>query len=298
MTNCGTSQESCCKSIEVPRGTYYRTYSNSGSGPTGVADLATVSGFRMDKYLVTVGRFRQFVAWWNGGSNYPAAGSGKHVHLNGGQGLANSGSPGTYETGWDAADWNNTADVDPTTTNLTSCTVPTWSASAGFYENLPINCVTWYEAYAFCIWDGGFLPSEAEWEYVAAGGNQEREYPWGSTGVTAQDATFGCHFPVPSMGCTDQSTISNIAPVGYTTAGAGLWGHLDMAGDVNEENLDWYSSYVNPCTDCAYLTPNSYRVYRGGDFEDGTLGLAATYRNDSLPSVRGERTGFRCARIP
>jgi formylglycine-generating enzyme required for sulfatase activity len=37
------------------------------------------------------------------------------------------------------------------------------------------------EAYAFCIWDGGFLPSEAEWECAAAGGPDQREYPWGST---------------------------------------------------------------------------------------------------------------------
>jgi hypothetical protein len=76
--------------------------------------------FRLDKYLVTVGRFRQFVAAWNGGAGYfPAAGSGKHTHLKGGQGLENSGDPGTYETGWDATNWNNDADINPTNVNLT-----------------------------------------------------------------------------------------------------------------------------------------------------------------------------------
>ncbi|MGO9835775.1 MAG: SUMF1/EgtB/PvdO family nonheme iron enzyme [Polyangiaceae bacterium] len=34
-----------------------------------------------------------------------------------------------------------------------------------------IDCVNWYESYTFCIWDGGFLPSEAEWEYAAGGGS-------------------------------------------------------------------------------------------------------------------------------
>ena len=66
MNNCGLSQESCCKSLEVESGTYYRTYDfvdEDGSfeeeggatlaadgGPSGEADRATVSGFRLDKY--------------------------------------------------------------------------------------------------------------------------------------------------------------------------------------------------------------------------------------------------------
>ena len=45
VTRCGASGESCCTSPEVPGGTYYRTYASSGSGPTGEADPATVSGF-------------------------------------------------------------------------------------------------------------------------------------------------------------------------------------------------------------------------------------------------------------
>jgi formylglycine-generating enzyme len=91
MTNCGpggSGTESCCTSLEVTGGTYYRTYGHDGSGPTAEADPATVSGFRMDKYLVTVGRFRQFVNAWDGGVGYvPPAGSGKHTYLNGGNGL-------------------------------------------------------------------------------------------------------------------------------------------------------------------------------------------------------------------
>src|SRR5579862_6254909 len=82
---------------EVPPGTYDRTYSNDGSGPTGESDPATVSGFRLDKDLITVGQFRQFVAASVAGW-IPAAGAGKHAHLNGGMGLANSGGPG-YEPG-------------------------------------------------------------------------------------------------------------------------------------------------------------------------------------------------------
>jgi len=176
---------------------YDRTYVNSGSGPTGEADPATVTSFRLDKYEVTVGRFRQFVSAWNGGAGYvPPAGSGKHTHLNGGQGLASSGSAGAYEPGWVATDDGNVA---PTDANL-ACAQPsagyaTWTTVPGSNESLPINCVSWWDAYAFCIWDGGFLPSEAEWEYAAAGGSQQLEYPWGGMPPVSgnQYAIYGCN---------------------------------------------------------------------------------------------------------
>ncbi|MGA3125003.1 MAG: hypothetical protein ABSF69_30050, partial [Polyangiaceae bacterium] len=69
MTNCGPGgmgDESCCTSPEVTPGSYNRTYTNLGNGPTAEADPATVSGFRLDKYLVTVGRFRQYVNYLTG----------------------------------------------------------------------------------------------------------------------------------------------------------------------------------------------------------------------------------------
>ena len=304
MTTCGGGSASCCSSLEVAGGTYSRTYTNSGSGPTGTADSASVSNFRLDEYEVTVGRFRQFVTAWNGGSGWlPTQGSGKHTHLNGGQGLANSGSAGTYETGWDATDWNNTTDIDPTNTNLASCApYSTWTNTAGSQENLPINCVNWWESYAFCIWDGGFLPSEAEWEYAAAGGSQEREYPWGSTapgtacpGTGCQYAIYNCDYPNGSGSC---SGVTNLAPVGTATLGAGVWGQLDLAGNVWEWNLDWYATYVDPCTDCAYLTTASNRVLRGGYFNNPASYLLPPPRYDDAPAFRSSGIGFRCARTP
>jgi formylglycine-generating enzyme len=318
MTNCGASSESCCTSLEVTGGTYYRTYDlplgnddaglpvvplAADGGPSGEGDPATVSGFRLDKYEVTVGRFRQFVAAWNNGSGWlPPAASGKHTHLNGGQGLANSGGAGTYEPGWVASDDSNIA---PTNANL-ACdgTYFTWTASAGSNENLPINCLNWYEAYAFCIWDGGFLPSEAEWEYAAAGGSQEREFPWGSTdpGTGHQYAIYNCYYPSGTGNCNlpPASGVPNIAPVGTATQGAGLWGQLDLAGDMWEWSLDdWdgVSPYVDPCTDCANLTAASYRVVRGGDFSSSALVAFPPARSGDTPTDR-MGSGPRCARTP
>jgi formylglycine-generating enzyme required for sulfatase activity len=163
--------------------------------------------------------------------------------------------------------------------------------------------VNWWEAYAFCIWDGGFLPSEAEWEYAAAGGRQQREYPWGSAdlGISNQHAIYGCNYPTPSpvdVGCTG---VGNIAPVGTATLGAGYYGQLDLAGDVSVWNLDWYGgsgNYVSPCTDCAELTTDSDRVVRGAGFACSTTELLPPLRGDNSPPARKSFIGFRCGRSP
>jgi formylglycine-generating enzyme required for sulfatase activity len=259
-----------------------------------------VSSFWLDKYLVTVGRFRQFVNAWDGGAGWtPPAGSGKHTHLNGGKGL-NAGDGG-YEPGWVASDDDHIA---PTYANLGGGEPSaTWTNTAGSQENLPINLVNWYEALAFCIWDGGFLPSEAEWEYAAAGGSQQRVYPWGATapgtacpGTGCQYAIYKCDYPQGSGICWQEM---NIAPVGTAILGAGRWGQLDLAGDLWEWNLDWYAdTFVDPCTDCVELTEDfeRIRVMRGGSFYDPMVDLPPTTREADSPTDRKIYNGFRCAR--
>ncbi len=88
-SDCGPNSESRCTSLLVQGG----ETTTLASGTT-----ATVSSYRLDKYEVTVGRFRAFVDGWVG--NWcPAAGAGKHTHLNGGAGLVNSGAGGRLRAG-------------------------------------------------------------------------------------------------------------------------------------------------------------------------------------------------------
>jgi formylglycine-generating enzyme len=309
-----------CESYEVTGGPFLRSDNAlvmDASAP------ATISSFRLDAFEIDVVRFRAFVnAQVASGGPLVDAGAGVHAYLSGGRGLNGGGDAGVYETGWDPS-WNamfpavtNTIDAGSSTpdlqtqwdTNLLSCGLAaTWTPTTLLEsDGLPINCVTWYEAYAFCIWDGGFLPSEAEWNYSAAGGDEQRLYPWGSTdpGTSSIYAIYGCFYPFPSA-CNGGSmdTIGNIADFGLT-AGLGLFGQWNLAGNVAEWTLDSYDpTYPTPCTDCAALlptgsSPNTQRVYRGGSFDRGEQFLYTSMRVPADPTGRSQAVGFRCARAP
>jgi formylglycine-generating enzyme required for sulfatase activity len=243
--------------------------------------MVTLNTFALDTFEVTVGRFRNFVnapgAW------APASGAGPDPSV-----------PGSgWQTGWPAistGDWG-------TSGTGTSCG-GTWSVATGTYENAAISCVDWYEAFAFCAWDGGWLPTEAEWEY-AARSTDHRIYPWGATDPQttplANDAYTG-----------NSPTI----PVGSYPTGNGPFGHSDQAGGMWEWVMDWYSgSYYgqwptegdggSTCNNCANIfSAGSYRVIRGGSWSNVTNNLRAAYRSDLTPTNRGSVIGFRCARTP
>jgi formylglycine-generating enzyme required for sulfatase activity len=87
--------------------------------------------------------------------------------------------------------------------------------------------------------------------------------------------------------------------VGTATLGAGFWGQLDLVGEGLEWNLDWNAnSYVNPCTDCANLTPASNRVVRGAGYDGPTFRLLPPARFSGSPAGRSQFFGFRCSRTP
>jgi formylglycine-generating enzyme required for sulfatase activity len=177
----------------------------------------------------------------------------------------------------------------------------TWASTPGEPEKLPMNCINWFEAYAFCIWDGGFLPSEAEFVYTAAGGSEQRKYPWGSSapGKDSQYAIWGYYYPDGSG--KNEGTIANIAPVGTAKAGAGKWGHFDLVGNMIQWTLDYYTDkYPNPCTDCATLYEGSGRAPRDGYFgsTDEMLLESSSRNNGFYPANRFQSFGFRCARTP
>jgi len=284
---CGPmGNENCCTALTVLGGTFYRSY--DGIDFTSYAYPATVSPFALDRFEVTVGRFRAFVDAGMGiQPTAPAAGDGAHPLIAG--------------TGWDPA-WN--AILRPITahlkTDVGSCSWSTWTNAAGLNESLPINCVNWYEAFAFCAWDGGRLPTETEWNFAAAGGNEQRYYPWsvppGSTVIDESYASYG--------GLGDGvagSTFADILVPGARPKGDGKWGHADLAGSMWEWTFDWYASPYPQvqCVDCANATESFAKVVRGGSWWDAAyLATAAIRGRIDGPTVRNHHYGIRCARNP
>ena len=155
-----------------------------------------------------------------------------------------------------------------------------------------MNCVSWAESFAFCIWDGGFLPTEVQWEYAAAGGIENRKYPWGASEPTSEEATFG-------------GTKGVLIPVGSHPKGRGRWGHHDLAGSRWEWTLDffrvdWYASWTSGsvCVDCANLANADYQVFRGGGWASTAEESRVTFRagGPTSFSYRADDIGVRCAR--
>jgi formylglycine-generating enzyme required for sulfatase activity len=202
------------------------------------------------------------------GGYKPPAGSGKHGHLAGG-GLSLVG--GGKEPGW-LSSWNTQLVGTKTGWDAKLAIAgATWTPSPSTSDWKPIVGMSWYDAYAFCIWDGAFLPSNAEFEYASAGGGEQRKYPWGSTGpgADAKLAVYGCYYPPgPCL----------VAPVGSAQLGNGKWGHADLAGNVTEFVFDGFGSLPPSCTDCANPTGVSVNpFYRSGSYSDPATAMETTY---------------------
>ncbi|MBI5535214.1 MAG: SUMF1/EgtB/PvdO family nonheme iron enzyme [Deltaproteobacteria bacterium] len=283
---CGPAGKShCCASAAVVGGSYQRSYDavtyTDGSFPADVAD------FRLDTYEVTVGRFRKFMAGWPG--NKPQAGAGAH--------------PLVAASGWDSA-WDGKLSDQATLLAALKCdtTYETWTNTPGDNETRPINCITWYEAFAFCAWDKGRLPTEAEWNYAAAGGAEQRVYPWSepstSTAIDPQHASYFVDATDMCMGDgTPGCTVADLIFVGAKQPGQGKWGHADLAGNVMEWVLDFYKpGYKMPCNNCAELVATGERVLRGGSYVQEPPNVLTSFRFSGTSELRRYYYGIRCAR--
>jgi sulfatase modifying factor 1 len=176
--------------------------------------------------------------------------------------------------------------------------------SAG--DDMPVIAVTWEEADAFCRWlsqEEGVeyrLPTEAEWE-KAARGTDDRRYPWGDEAPRIGRAKWRCNLaPEKARDTWGNDGFELVAPVGSFPDGASIYGCHDMAGNVWEWCLDWYSpTYYarGPSADPTGPPHGTTRVLRGGSFTNQPAALRSSNRLSKPVDFYEANLGFRCVRV-
>jgi formylglycine-generating enzyme len=237
---------------------------------------ATVSTFKLDDYEVTVRRFRKFIEINPYLKLLIRAGAGENPNV-----------PGS---GWWPS-WDVLLPYDVKML-LYTATPPTFTMDAlGGHEDLPITGTNWAEALAFCIWDGGRLPTDLEWQYAASGGDKNYTYPWGNTTPDSSHASFNCSPPC---------TLSDIGLFSSKPAGATRWGQLNMSGNMSEWTFDGYDPAVPPpvpCVNCATLPETlKLRRVRGGNAASTASDITASAVTYADAASTPSYIGFRCAR--
>lgn len=165
-------------------------------------------------------------------------------------------------------------------------------------EDHPVVHVSWDDAEAYCAWGGTRLPTEAEWEYAARGGLEQRRFPWGDDlepdGEHRMNVWQGA-FPAENS-CADGWY--GTAPVtAYPANGFGLH---NMTGNVWEWCADWFAAdfYASsPPADPVGPPEGTHRVMRGGSFlchDSYCNRYRVAARSGNTPETSTGNLGFRC----
>ena len=161
-----------------------------------------------------------------------------------------------------------------------------WSSYYGLGDNYPAYYICYDDVLSFISKLNSLtgrtfrMPTEAEWEYAARGGNKSKSYLY-SGGNT-----------LDNVGWYKSNTNSETHPVAQKAANE--LGIYDMSGNVWEWCSDWYGSYSSSSqTNPTGPSTGSNRVLRGGGWDITATYCRVTNRGSNTPSYRGDGNGVR-----
>lgn len=210
-------------------------------------------------------------------------------------------SSGTFTMGGTSEQGSDAYDDEKPTHNVTlssyyickyEVTQALWRAVMGSNpsyfkgDNLPVECVSWNDCQTFINRLNSYtgrnfrLPTEAEWEFAARGGNYSRHYKYSGSNYIGDVAWY------------DNNSGNRTHPVG--TKQPNELGLYDMSGNVYEWCSDWYGSYSSYSqSDPTGPNSGSSRVKRGGSWDDYARICRSSDRNDGTPGYSYSYLGLR-----